>query len=104
MRGDSAAPLWAALESVAILSLLSIATVVAFTRLYERGLSRTQQTGNLFKIHSRAAHKLSRILLPFSSSSTRAIITKEYKVFSRDLTHTVQLALLQGLTYLYLNN
>lgn len=104
MRGDSAAPLWAALESVAILSLLSIATVVAFTRLYDRGLSRTQQTGNLFKIHSRAAHKLSRILLPFSNSSTRAIITKEYKVFSRDLTHTVQLALLLGLTFLYLYN
>jgi ABC-2 type transport system permease protein len=31
-------------------------------------------------------------------------MTKEYKVFSRDLTHTVQLGLLLGITFVYLYN
>jgi ABC-2 type transport system permease protein len=104
MRGELAVPLLATIESLGVLSLLGFFTRFAFSKLYDRGLSRTRHTGNLFKIHSRAAHKLSQILLPFSSASTRAIITKEYKVFSRDLTHTVQLALLLGLTFLYLYN
>lgn len=104
MKGDLLIPLLAALESFGVLSLLALIMRISFNRLYDRGLSRTRQTGKLFKIHSRTAQSVSRLLLPFASSSTRAIVTKEYKVFSRDLTHTVQLALLLGLTFLYLYN
>jgi ABC-2 type transport system permease protein len=104
MRGEFTVPLLAILESLGALSLAAFMMRFSFIRLYDRGLSRTRLTGNIFKIHSRTAHKISRLLLPFSSASTRAIVTKEYKVFSRDLTHTVQLALLLGLTFLYLYN
>jgi ABC-2 type transport system permease protein len=104
LRGEYTVPLLASLESIGALSLIGLLNRLAFTRLYDRGISRTRQSGSVFKIDSRAAHRISRILLPFSSPSTRAIVTKEYKVFSRDLTHTVQLALLLGLTFLYLYN
>lgn len=104
MHGEYIVPLLAAFESLGVLSLLALIMRMAFTHLYDRGLSRTRQSGNLFTIHSRAAHRISQFLLPFSTPATRAIITKEYKVFSRDLTHTVQLALLLALTFLYLYN
>jgi ABC-2 type transport system permease protein len=104
MRHEVGLPLLAALESIGTLSILAFVMRFLFSYLYERGLSRARESGSIFKIHSRAAHKLSRLFLPFSSASTRAIVTKEYKVFSRDLTHTLQLALLLGLTFLYLYN
>ncbi|MEY4669123.1 MAG: hypothetical protein RL518_1822 [Pseudomonadota bacterium] len=104
MKGELVVPCLAALESIGALSILGLIMRIAFTHLYDRGLSRTHQTRRFFKIHSRTAHKLSRLLLPFSSASTRAIMAKEYKVFSRDLTHTVQLGLLLGMTFLYLYN
>ena len=104
IRGEYMIPILTALESLGVLSLVGLLAQVACTYLYDRGLSRTRQRADLFKIHSRAAHKISKFLLPFSSATTRAIVTKEYKVFSRDITHTVQLVLLLGLTFLYLYN
>jgi ABC-2 type transport system permease protein len=38
------------------------------------------------------------------ASTRRALITKEIKLFSRDLTHTVQLGLLLGICFVYLSN
>jgi ABC-2 type transport system permease protein len=104
MKGEVLLPLLATLESVGVLSCLALIQRITFTRLYDRGLSRTRQTRHLLKIDSRTAQRISRFLLPFANGSTRAIVTKEFKVFSRDLTHTVQLVLLLGLTFLYLYN
>jgi ABC-2 type transport system permease protein len=104
LRGDIIAPLWVTIEGLAILSALALCLRLTFSVLYDRGLARARQTQGLFRIHSRAAQRLSRVLLPFSSAATRAIITKEYKIFSRDLTHTVQLILLLGITFVYLYN
>ncbi len=104
LRGDIIAPLWVTIEGLAILSALALCLRLTFSVLFDRGLSRARQTHGLFRIHSRAAQRLSRVLLPFSSAATRAIITKEYKIFSRDLTHTVQLILLLGITFVYLYN
>jgi ABC-2 type transport system permease protein len=104
MKGELRVPCLAALESMCALVILGVVLKLVFTRLYDRGLSRARATGSIFRIHSRAAHRLSSVLLPFSSASTRAIMAKEYKVFSRDLTHTVQLVLLLGMTFLYLYN
>jgi len=104
LHGEYTIPLLAAIESLGALSIGAFIMRLLCTMLYDRGLARARRTGTMFKIHSRAAHRISRILLPLSSASTRAIVTKEYKVFSRDLTHTVQLALLLGLTFLYLYN
>ena len=104
LQKDYAIPALAAVEYIGLLSLLGFCMKAVFIRLYDRGLSRTRQTGVFFRIHSRNAQRISRLLFPFSSSSTRAIMTKEYKVFSRDITHTVQLGLLLGITFVYLYN
>jgi ABC-2 type transport system permease protein len=47
---------------------------------------------------------MARLLFPLSGSTTRAIVSKEYKVFSRDITHTIQLGMLLGITFVYLYN
>lgn len=104
LQGAVILPLWTTMEGLAILSALTLCLRLTFSLLYDRGLARARQTHGLFRIHSRAAQRLSRVLLPFSSAATRAIITKEYKIFSRDLTHTVQLILLLGITFVYLYN
>jgi ABC-2 type transport system permease protein len=104
LQKDYVIPALAAVEYIGLLSLLGFCMKAVFIRLYDRGLSRTRQTSVFFRIHSRNAQQISRFLFPFSSSSTRAIMTKEYKVFSRDITHTVQLGLLLGITFVYLYN
>lgn len=104
LQRDYLIPTLAAIECIGVLSLLGLCMRVAFVRLYDRGLSRTRQTRAFFRIHSRSAQRISHLLFPFASSTTRAIMAKEYKVFSRDITHTVQLALLLGITFVYLYN
>lgn len=97
-------PILATVECVGALSLLGLCMRIAYTKLYERGLSRTGQTRGILRIHSKTAQQVARCVFPFSSPAARAIMAKEYKVFSRDLTHTVQLGLLLGITFVYLYN
>jgi ABC-2 type transport system permease protein len=97
-------PLLAAVEYIGMISLLGFCMRSAFIRLYDRGLSRTRSSHSFFRIHSRGAQRISRLLFPFASPTTRAIMAKEYKVFSRDVTHTMQLGLLLGITFVYLYN
>lgn len=104
LNRDYLIPLLATLECIGALSLLGLCMRVAYAGLYERGLSRTGETRGILRIHSRTAQRFARLIFPLSSSTTRAIMTKEYKVFARDLTHTVQLALLLGITFVYLYN
>lgn len=104
LKHDYLIPALATIECIGALSLLGFCMRMAHAHLYERGLSRTGQTRGFFRIHSRSAQQIARLLFPFSSSVTRAIMAKEYKVFSRDLTHTVQLGLLLGITFVYLYN
>lgn len=104
LRGDRTAPLLFILEFAGAFALMWGMLKILFIHLYERGMSRTRQQHGLVKVHSRLAQKISRIVLPCASPATRAIMTKEYKVFSRDITHTVQLALLLGITFIYLYN
>lgn len=104
LHSDYLVPVLALIECVGALSILGFCMKLAHARFYERGLSRTGRASGVLKIHSRSAQRLARLLFPFSSSATRAIMTKEYKVFSRDLTHTVQLGLLLGITFVYLYN
>jgi ABC-2 type transport system permease protein len=104
LHGNRTTPLLYTLEFAGTFAILWGFITRAFTRLFDRGMSRTRQSHGFVKIHSRLAQRASRIILPFFSSPTRAIMTKEYKVFSRDITHTVQLALLLGITFIYLYN
>lgn len=104
LRGAPSTALLYALEFAGCLAMMWGLLKVVFANLFERGMSRTRQTHGFVKIHSRLAQQVARIILPFASAPTRAIMTKEYKVFSRDITHTVQLALLLGITFIYLYN
>ena len=104
LHGEYLIPTLATVECVGTLSLLGFCMRLAFSRLYDRGISRARQSRGFLRIHSRSAHRIAGLILPFTSSTTRAILAKEYKVFSRDITHTVQLGLLLGITFVYLYN
>ena len=104
LNHDYLIPILATVECVGALSIFGLCMRIAYTRLYERGLSRTGQTRGLLRIHSKTAQQVARWIFPLSSPATRAIMAKEYKVFARDLTHTVQLGLLLGITFVYLYN
>lgn len=92
------------------LAAISLWATVRFTynALFERGLERTHSPAggphSILSINSRTAQLSARLLLPLASPVTRAIVSKEYKLFSRDITHTVQLGLLMGVTLIYLFN
>jgi ABC-2 type transport system permease protein len=104
IHGDSWVACRTLLEFAAILSVLWFILYRVFVGLYEQGLNRVQSGSPFFKIHSRSSQKIARLIFPFSTPTSRAIITKEYKVFSRDITHTIQLGMLLGITFVYLYN
>lgn len=104
LRGDATMPFLTLIEFAGTLAVLWFALYRVFTQFYEKGLDRVQSGSPLFKIHSRSSQKIARLLFPFSTSPSRAIVAKEYKVFSRDITHTIQLGMLLGITFVYLYN
>ncbi len=86
-----AAGLWTALWLVASKAYFS-----AYTRL--------RNEGELLKINSRASQTLAWLLLPLVRVDRRALIAKEFKLFARDLSHTIQLAMLLAICFIYLYN
>jgi len=104
MRGTPVVALYTNAEFLGIMGLLWLTLSLAFRTCYERGMSHMRAGAPLFKIHSRSSQRMARILFPLSSPATRAIVSKEYKVFSRDITHTIQLGMLLGITFVYLYN
>jgi ABC-2 type transport system permease protein len=104
LKGDLREPSLYLLECAGCLAVVWLGLRAAFAIFYERGLANTRHHRGLVKIHSRFSQSAARILLPLCSTPSRAIISKEYKIFSRDLTHTVQLSLLLGVTFVYLYN
>lgn len=104
LHQDLHKPALFALESAGAIAFLWLVLTAAHSALYDRGLAKTRSSRGVVRIHSRFSQKCARVLLALYSSSSRAIISKEYKIFSRDLTHTVQLFLLLGITFIYLYN
>ncbi len=87
----AAAALWAALWLVA-------------SRAYFAAYTRLRNEGDLLKLNSRASQTAARLLLPFVRVDRRALIAKEFKLFARDLSHTIQLAMLLAICFIYLYN
>jgi ABC-2 type transport system permease protein len=87
----AAAALWAALWLVA-------------SRAYFAAYMRLRNEGDLLKLNSRASQTAARLLLPFVRVDRRALIAKEFKLFARDLSHTIQLAMLLAICFIYLYN
>lgn len=104
LRGQTTEAFLVFCEFFTMVALLWGALRVLFLKLYDRGLSRVHTASPFFRIHSRSSQRMARWLLPFTAPPTRAVVTKEYKIFSRDLTHTIQLGMLLGITFVYLYN
>jgi ABC-2 type transport system permease protein len=102
------------LEGHADLSLVAIAAFstcsavvwwilkTAFDRVYHRAFAKAHAISKPYRVNSRSAQRLAAFLLPLARPATRAIATKEAKVFSRDITHTVQLGMLLAICFIYL--
>ncbi len=71
---------------------------------FERAYTQAQSQRSHLRINSRLSHTLSSLILPFMRPAHRAILEKEFKLFSRDITHTVQLGMLLGVCFVYLYN
>ncbi len=89
---------------VSIAGILWLLALLLSTLCYQRAYSRAQSDQPLFRINSRAAQRISRWILPLCEPPRRALITKEVKLFSRDLSHTIQLGMLLGICFVYLYN
>lgn len=89
---------------LSIAGILWLFALLLSTLCYQRAYSRAQSDQPLFRINSRAAQRISRWILPLCEPSRRALITKEIKLFSRDLSHTIQLGMLLGICFVYLYN
>lgn len=77
---------------------------VVASRWYFAAYTRLRNEGELLKLNSRASQKFGRALLPCMRPDRRALITKEFKLFARDLSHTIQLSMLLAICFIYLYN
>jgi ABC-2 type transport system permease protein len=78
--------------------------VATFPHVYHRAFAKAHSLSTPYRINSRSAQRLAAMILPLARPATRAIATKEAKVFSRDITHTVQLVLLLAICFIYLHS
>jgi ABC-2 type transport system permease protein len=79
-------------------------TRIALELFHERAFTRSQSHRSPFKINSRASQRISRSIFPLARQDRRAIAVKEFKIFSRDLAHTIQLGMLLTICFVYLYN
>ena len=77
---------------------------LALQHFFEQSFSRARSAKSMFRIDSRRAQRRGRKLLWFVSSPVRALISKEYKLFARDMIQALQLMVLLGLCVMYLYN
>ncbi|MCB0318082.1 MAG: hypothetical protein KDD56_04945 [Bdellovibrionales bacterium] len=66
--------------------------------------SKAKSSTSGLKLNSRKNVTLTKFFGLFLSSPYRALISKEYKIFARDMSHALQLLLLLGLCMIYLYN
>ncbi|MCB0309590.1 MAG: hypothetical protein KDD42_00060, partial [Bdellovibrionales bacterium] len=72
--------------------------------LHIGGYSRARSSQNRASLHSKLIHSKVVRITPFLDPQYRALISKEYRTFSRDITQAMQLLLLLGLCMIYLYN
>jgi ABC-2 type transport system permease protein len=78
--------------------------VASYPFVHHRAIAKAHVLSTPYRINSRSAQRLAAVVLPFARPVTRAIATKEAKVFSRDITHTVQLGMLLTICFIYLHS
>jgi ABC-2 type transport system permease protein len=83
---------------------IGVLALWAMELFFERAYTQAQSQRSTLRINSRLSHTLSAFLLPFMRPAHRAILEKEFKLFSRDIAHTVQLGMLLGICFVYLYN
>ncbi len=102
--GAFLSPLLVLLSACAIcVSLWHVLSSVA-SRWHVASYTRLRNEGEILRLNSRAGQRWSRWLLPLMRSDRRALISKEFKLFARDLTHTIQLSMLLAICFIYLYN
>jgi ABC-2 type transport system permease protein len=104
LQGAIGPALLASSVHVSVVGILWLLALTISTLCYQRAYSRAQSDRPLMRINSRAAQRISRAVFPLIEPPRRALITKEIKLFSRDLSHTIQLGLLLGICFVYLYN
>lgn len=75
-----------------------------FQRFYRISIGKAQNHRSGLQISSKGSQKLLILLTGFLPSDFRALLSKELKLFSRDITQTIQLLLLIGICVGYLYN
>jgi len=91
--------------SCAILSaLLWLLVTKLFQRLFLATYTKLQASSSPLQIDSRFGRAVARVLFAATRRGTRALVTKEVYAFSRELTQTLQLAMLLTICALYSYN
>ncbi len=85
-------------------ALLFSAAYLAFYGLFYEGFSRAQSGRRMSLIDSRASRSRFGQFLGWLPRSTRALVEKEYRLFSRDITQLFQVLLLGGVCLVYFYN
>jgi ABC-2 type transport system permease protein len=104
MRGQLRYSIWTLVSLIFAAALLGLLATKLCDVFYERAYTAAQSQRSTFKINSRSAQYMARALLPFVSPQSRALVTKEFKIFSRDISHTIQLGMLLAICFVYLYN
>lgn len=79
-------------------------TYLTLRQLHGDAYSAAQSQNGVFRIRSKESHRRSGSLFRFLRPQSRALMGKEIKTFTRDITHTVQMILLIAVCILYLYN
>jgi len=90
--------------SCALVAALWVAARSLASRFYASAYARLRNEGESLKLNSRGSQAVSRRVFGWIRADRRALVTKEYKVFARDLTHTIQLSMLLAVCFIYLYN
>jgi len=72
--------------------------------LYEAAYSRSNSGSGSVQIQNRIFRNVVFKLTPFIPDQYRAVVSKEYKLFTRDMAQAIQLLLLLGICIVYLYN
>ena len=103
-HGELLAATYSTTITLAVAASLWCLLFLLSKRCYQAAYSRAHSDRSALRINSYSAQRMSRVLLPITESARRAIITKEIKLFTRDLAHTIQLGMLLGICFVYLYN
>lgn len=87
-----------------VMFVLMSLSYILFRLFHFYSYSQAKSTRHGLRLNSKLAQQRLSRLMPFMRQPYRAILAKDIKVFSRDMTQAVQLMLLLGICMIYLYN